>query len=117
MGTHNTYTQISSEAGIPALLLFLSLLGIAVRNMVKIGRSLENHKSFELRVMSRATLAAILAFSFGAWFAHLAYGYYFFYIIAIACGLQRIAKTIGIRPAASVSAYTPQLQPSFDALI
>jgi O-antigen ligase len=113
MGTHNTYTQISSEGGIPALLLFLSLLVTAARNMMKISNVFRDTEHWELRVMSRATLAAILAFSFGAWFVHLAYGYYFFYIIAIACGLQHIAKTTTVHTAVRVSSYTPQLQPSF----
>ena len=115
MGTHNTYTQISSEAGIPALLLFLCLLVTAVRNLVTINKSFRSDQSCELRVMARATLAAILAFSFAAWFAHLAYGYYFFYLIAVACGLHSIAKAAGVESKVPVTQYTPQLRPSFES--
>lgn len=32
LGTHNTYTQVSSEAGIPGLILFLSILVLAWRS-------------------------------------------------------------------------------------
>ena len=33
LGTHNTYTQISSETGIPGLAIFLAILIMAVRNI------------------------------------------------------------------------------------
>src|SRR5437899_939318 len=35
-GTHNTFTEISSEAGVPALFLFLALLVTALRNIKRI---------------------------------------------------------------------------------
>jgi len=38
LGCHNTYTQISSEAGIPALLIFVSMLVIAWRSTTNIQR-------------------------------------------------------------------------------
>ena len=38
LGCHNTYTQISSEAGIPALLIFVSMLIIAWRSTTNIQR-------------------------------------------------------------------------------
>ncbi|HLQ52051.1 MAG TPA: hypothetical protein VK129_11165, partial [Terriglobales bacterium] len=47
-------------------------------------------------LMARATLASLLSFSFGAFFAHLAYEYYFFYPVAIAVGLQHVARTTRI---------------------
>lgn len=91
VGTHNTFTQISSEAGVPALLLFIGLLVTALLNMKRIGKAfskvLENR---ELNLMARATLASLLSFVFGAFFAHLAYEYYFFYPVAIAAGIQHV---------------------------
>ena len=100
-GTHNTYTQISAEAGVPALGLFVSLLIVTVRNMWRISRSLRDYQGSELNLMSRATLAAVLGFVFGAWFVHIAYGYYFFYMVAIGCGLQHIARSSETQSAGS----------------
>ncbi len=93
MGTHNTFTEISSEAGVPALLLFLGLLVTAMRNLGK-ASTLQVHgpEAAELQLMARATKASLLAFAFGAFFAHLAYEYYCFYPLAVAVGVQHVAE-------------------------
>ena len=97
VGTHNTFTQVSSEAGIPALLLFVGLLITALLNMKRIGQVFsKTPEERELNLMARATLASLLSFSFGAFFAHLAYEYYFFYPVAIAVGIQHVARTTRI---------------------
>jgi O-antigen ligase len=38
LGPHNTYTQISSETGIPGILLFLLLLGFSLQNVILVLR-------------------------------------------------------------------------------
>jgi len=92
MGTHNTFTEISSEAGIPALLLFLGLIVVAMRNVGKARTLLiQDHESTELWLIARATKASLLSFAFGAFFAHLAYEYYCFYPLAVAVGVQHVA--------------------------
>ncbi len=95
VGTHNTFTEISSEAGLPALFLFLGLLATALRNIKRIGRTFfSNPEGLELNLMAGATLASLLSFTFGALFAHLAYEYYFFYLVAIGVGIQQVARTM-----------------------
>ena len=37
-GTHNTYTQISSEAGIPALLFFVAVIYLSIRDLRRMSR-------------------------------------------------------------------------------
>jgi O-antigen ligase len=92
MGTHNTFTEISSEAGIPALLLFLGLLATAIRNVGKASNSpVQSSEGRELQILARATKASLLSFAFGAFFAHLAYEYYCFYPLAVAVGVQQVA--------------------------
>jgi O-antigen ligase len=94
-GTHNTFTEISSEAGVPALFLFIGLLATALRNIKRIGKTLFNNpEGAELNLMARATLASLLSFAFGALFAHLAYEYYLFYLVAIGVGIQQVARTV-----------------------
>jgi O-antigen ligase len=93
VGTHNTFTEISSEAGIPALAMFLALLTLAIRNMRSVSRMCSRSQQLELGLMSRATLASLLSFAFGAFFAHLAYEYYFFYLVAIAVGIRHVARS------------------------
>jgi len=93
IGTHNTFTEVSSEAGIPALALLLALLVTAIVNMRKSDKVFARSPgSSDLSVMSRATLVSLLSFVFGAFFAHLAYEYYLFYPVAIAVGIHCIAR-------------------------
>jgi putative inorganic carbon (hco3(-)) transporter len=93
MGTHNTFTQISSEAGIPALALYLILLVKAVRSMNHVRRAAsQTPNARELSLMASATLVSLLSFAFGACVAHLGYDYYLFYIVAISVALEGIAR-------------------------
>jgi O-antigen ligase len=100
--THNTFTQISSEAGIPALLLFMGLLIAVLRAIKRVSnRFTQSSGDVELNLMARATVASLLSFAFGAFFANLAYEYYFFYPVAIAVGIQHIARTTSVTSDAS----------------
>jgi len=95
IGTHNTFTEISSEAGVPALLLFIGLLITVLRNIKKMGKTVGNNpEGRELNLIARATQASLLSFAFGGLFAHLAYEYYFFYVVGIGVGIQQIARTM-----------------------
>jgi O-antigen ligase len=93
MGTHNTFTEVSSEAGVPALGLLLALLVTAIIHMKNSSREMmKDPGNSDLTLMARATLASLLSFLFGAFFAHLAYEYYLFYPIAIAVGIHTMAR-------------------------
>jgi O-antigen ligase len=108
MGTHNTFTQVSSEAGLPALVLLLCLLATGVLNVSRISRmSAVDRETSDLGLLARATLASLLSFVFGAFFAHLAYEYYLFYPVAIAVGIHYIVQSVlGMRdPLHAVAAH------------
>ena len=93
MGTHNTFTQISSEAGLPALGVYVALLIVTARSMYRFRhRASEHLHQPELKLMAGATFVSLLSFAFGACVAHLAYDYYFFYIVAIAVAVRCIAS-------------------------
>ncbi len=65
-GTHNTYTQVSSEAGIPALLLFLAVIYYSIRDLRRTSRvnAATPHSS-------RAETAAALQTLELLWWAHV----------------------------------------------
>jgi O-antigen ligase len=113
MGTHNTFTQISSEAGIPALVLFVMILISAVRGMNRIRQAAgQSSGRRELSLMASATLISLSSFAFGACVAHVGYDYYCFYIVAIACGLRCIARANGVTIEVPVSVARRSLQMS-----
>jgi O-antigen ligase len=93
VGAHNTFAEISSEAGVPALLLFVALLIMTASSMKRIGRSAaDSNEHAELTLMARATLASLVSFIFGAFFAHLGYEYFLYTCpLAIGVGIQRVA--------------------------
>jgi len=110
LGTHNTFTQLSSEAGIPALLIFLVLLGSSIRNMWRIARTARISEELpELDQTARAALVSLAAFVLGAFFAHIGYQYFLYYPIAIAVGVQYLASTKEPAPAKN---YARAVRPS-----
>jgi len=113
LGTHNTFVEISSEAGIPALVLFVSLLWTAIRRMQALSRTLAGSpETWELKLMARATSVSLLSFVFGAFFAHLGYGCFLYYPVAMAVGVQRIAHSIQEPSFSLALPVTDDLQPS-----
>jgi len=117
--THNTFTEVSSEAGIPALCLFTGLLVLVIRSMRTIAKTVPVHPALmELPLMARATIISVVSFAFGGLFANLAYDYYLFYSIAIAVGLRSVAGTLCSAPSTAPEKHkrTAQLFPLAAAL-
>jgi O-antigen ligase/polysaccharide polymerase Wzy-like membrane protein len=94
IGSHNTFAEISSEAGFPALFLFIWLLGTASRSMMRTGgASCADSDGAELALLARASLASLLSVVIGCCFAHLGYEYFLYTCpLAIAVGIRRIAS-------------------------
>jgi O-antigen ligase len=93
IGTHNTYTQISSEAGVPALFLLLALFYSVLQNMKQVMRmTMDDPRSTELNLLARASIVSLLSFFLGGFFAHKGYDYYAYTApIAVAVGIYYIA--------------------------
>ncbi len=112
LGAHNTFAEISSEAGIPAFLLFVAFLWTAIHRIYKLGTKMSaGPQGFELTLMARATLVSLLSFVFGAFFAHIGYEYFLYYPVAIAVAAQNISKSMEVA-SDSVASLVPELQTS-----
>ncbi|MFZ0038809.1 MAG: O-antigen ligase family protein [Candidatus Acidiferrales bacterium] len=110
-GTHNTYTQASAEAGIPALVLLLILLATMITHAKKAATIFARDPADdELRLIATATLTALLSAVFGIFFMHILYNFLLYYLAAITGALWAIARqrTAGIKsqvvPAAPIDA-------------
>ena len=87
--THNSYTQISSEIGIPGLLFFCCAIGFSLTGLFRIHR----YGSEPLLIaVSRLLLVAFLGFLLTAMFSSTAYHFMFWFLIALC------ASCIAIRP-------------------
>lgn len=94
VGTHNTYTQLSSETGIPALIIFIVLLVQSWRSLDKLIRATR----YDRRPIARdiyATACALQmslgAFACGMFFAHMAYDLLPHMLVAFCALLSRNA--------------------------
>lgn len=75
--THNAYTQVSSEIGIPAFLFFIGIFISALRTLSRLHRRLRQYAHLrQLALASFALYFSVLAFGVSAFFASLAYTFY-----------------------------------------
>jgi O-antigen ligase len=87
--THNSYTQLSSEAGVPALLIFFLLIRRTFRNL----RMLRNeHKGSQTWYLARALDCAMITYLVGAFFLSTAYWLVPYLLVTYASALLRISK-------------------------
>lgn len=74
--THNTYTQVSSELGIPALVLYLLLLGHCIRAVNRVQKLAKNSASPDLQKLGNMAFCvqiAWIAFCINSLFGSFAY--------------------------------------------
>jgi O-antigen ligase len=111
--SHNTFTQVSSEAGIPALCLYVGLFGVAIRNSLRIAKARAvSREGREIRLLARASIISLLTFALGAFFVSVAYNLISFYFFLIPVCLQlsrRWSKTSYTAPAVEITTVSPEL--------
>ncbi|HLH44194.1 MAG TPA: O-antigen ligase family protein [Bryobacteraceae bacterium] len=94
-GTHNTYTQVSSETGIPGLILFLAILAANWRALsaLRRDRRLKLHVDGpEIQTAATALWLILLDTMIYAVFAHFAYSYTIPIISGLVVALSRCAS-------------------------
>lgn len=74
LGTHNTYTQVSSECGIPALIFYCGPILLCFRLNYRLYKRTRNHPAYrEMAGLSLCLLAATLVYALSTFFFHIAY--------------------------------------------
>jgi O-antigen ligase len=112
--THNTYTQVSSENGIPALLLYVAFLfGIyrTLRN-VKALNVPDSHPGWRtVRSMRNCLMAALVLYAICAFFLSTL-GYMHVVLVAgLALSLERVTRTAIARAASTADAAADSTSP------
>lgn len=98
---HNTYAQMGAEVGIPALILFLLVLGAGLNNLFVAQKSALYKSSLEFRIFIGGLIASMAAYMLGAFFADTAYNLFPYFLVAYTCAARRIAELEAAKPAAS----------------
>lgn len=89
--THNAYTQVAAEMGIPALIVYIMFLLHPIRRLRKIEQQSysqrHNNKFYYLSVGLQASLVGYMVSSF---FGAVAYQWYVYYLVSYAICLHRL---------------------------
>jgi len=88
--THNTYSQLSSECGIPALLLFLLLLRRTFLNLFYLRKMPRAPDKQEMHLYASALSASFVAYLVGAFFSSSAYELFPYYMVMYTTLLYRL---------------------------
>ena len=100
--THNTYTQFSSECGIPVLLLFLLLMRRVFLNLRYLRKVPRSPDTEELHLYTSALMASFGAYLLGAFFSSTGYELFPYYLVVYTTLLYRLTlaeqerKTTGL---------------------
>jgi hypothetical protein len=91
LGTHNAYTQVGSEMGIPAMIMYIMFLVYPYKRLKEIEKATDGKKDeryyYYLSIGLRASLIGYMVASF---FAAVAYQWYIYYLVGYAIALRRI---------------------------
>ena len=89
--THNAYTQVSSEMGIPALVIYIMLMVYPVRRLREIeAATADIAEKRKLHYWSIGIQASIIAYMVSSFFGAVAYQWYIYYLVGYAVALRRI---------------------------
>jgi len=92
--THNTYTQFSSECGVPGLLLFLILIWGAFRNLRYVQNRSPSSGTNDLTLYASALKAALASYILAGFFCSSAYDLFPYYLVLYTTLLYRLAHGV-----------------------
>jgi O-antigen ligase len=80
--THNTYTQLSSEVGIPGLILFVLILRQVFRNLRDVHKTERFRTDPQVQIFTSALRASFAGYLVGAFFASYGYELFIYALVA-----------------------------------
>ena len=90
LATHNSYTQMSAEGGIPAFLLYVLILWRGIANIRDVSKCPKTGK--RIRLFSMALGASLAAYLIGSVFANVAYQIFPYCLVAYTGVLRLIVQ-------------------------
>ncbi len=94
--THNAYTQVSSEMGIPAMIIYLLFMLSALRRLRRIEReTYDTRKRTRVFYLSVALQASLVGYMVSSFFASVAYLWNIYFLIGYALCLHRLYEANG----------------------
>ncbi len=117
--THNAYTQVSSECGIPALILFVGLLGWIFQTLRRVGKAARVVGNHDVRNLAFSLMMMLTALALYCLFDSIAYQYYLPILAGLTLSLDASTRHMLVRAAvpaqtdasASLRGTSPGRQP------
>lgn len=98
LGTHNAYTQVSSECGIPAFICYFAVVVLCIRSNLKLWKvSRDRTEAADINALSAALLCVSVVYAVCSFFFHMAYSSTLPLIAGQTIALQLAAKHL-LRP-------------------
>jgi O-antigen ligase len=94
---HNAFTQMSSEAGIPALILYLLILSSGFKN-IRMAKRFANRPR-ETTLLANALQASLAGYVVGSWFLSVSFSFFPYFLVANTTALLWITKKSVVRSA------------------
>jgi O-antigen ligase len=92
--THNAYTQVASEMGIAALIIYIMFVVTPLKKLGQIAReSIGQRADSRYYYLAVGLQASLLAYLVSSFFASVAYLWYVYYLVAYAVCLRRIYES------------------------
>jgi O-antigen ligase len=94
--SHNAYTQVSAEMGVPAMIIYVLFIWTALKRMRKI-----EQETYETRAQTRVYYlavglqASLIAYMISSFFASVAYLWYIYFLVGYAVCLHRLYEAKG----------------------
>lgn len=94
--THNSYTQVASEMGATALVLYTLFIITPLRRLKRVElATLESRRASGFYYLAVGLQASLVSYMIGSFFGAIAYQWYIYYLVGYAVALRRIYATSG----------------------
>ncbi|MDQ3686918.1 MAG: O-antigen ligase family protein [Acidobacteriota bacterium] len=107
--SHNAYTQVATELGIPALIIYIMFMLAPLRRLRRVeSETFDARRGSRFYYLAVGLQAAIIGYMVSSFFVSVAYQWYVYYLVGFAVCLRRIYKTTdeAAVPAAAESEIT-----------
>lgn len=102
--THNAYTQVGAELGIPAAIIYFLFVIAPLKRLRKIElENVSSKKKPRLYYLAIALQASLIGYMVASFFASVAFLWYIYYLTAYAVCLQRIYETAKAAPSKTLN--------------
>jgi O-antigen ligase len=104
--THNSFTQMSSEGGLPALVLYVAILWCGFKNLWAARRFAESSR--RVRILTDAIHISLVGYVIGSAFLSVAYQLFPYFLVAYTTALVSVGRRSYLKARAKKTAGEPE---------